>query len=111
MADVARCRELGIAIYLIKPVRQSELLDAIAMLLGDPGGISTLDDKSTCSPLEQVPAQGTGRNLRILLAEDNPVNQKLAARTLEKQGHEVIVVGNGREALTILEQSEPSIWC
>jgi two-component system, sensor histidine kinase and response regulator len=99
--DAARCRELGIAAYLTKPVRQSELLDAIlAALSRRPRG-------------EAAPALVTrhslreGRNrLRILLAEDNPVNQLVALRLLEKYGHTVIVVGDGKKALDALQQEQ-----
>jgi len=97
--DAKRCRELGIAAYLTKPVRQAELLDAILTALG------------TKPIKEAVPALVTRHSLRenskhlcILLVEDNAVNQRLAARLLEKRGHTVAIAGNGKEALAALEK-------
>ncbi len=95
--DAARCRELGIAAYMTKPVRQADLRRAIQMALGS-------------APREQgetlAAAEGSDavRPLRILLAEDNPVNQKLAIRLLEKRGHWITVANNGREALELWER-------
>ncbi|MDB5311501.1 MAG: hybrid sensor histidine kinase/response regulator [Gemmataceae bacterium] len=95
--DVARCRDLGIAVYLIKPIKQSELLDAILLALGAEAlGAST--------PGPDVPRPpATGRPLRVLLAEDNEVNQVLAVRILEKRGHAVTVVGDGGQAVAALD--------
>ena len=90
--DIARCRELGIAGYLTKPVKQSELFDAIVTALAEhPIGHDGTDE---------VPRkiQPSARSLRVLLAEDNPVNQILAARILEKLGHKVHIANNGKEA-------------
>jgi PAS domain S-box-containing protein len=95
--DVARCRQLNIAAYLLKPIKQSDLFDSIVTLLD----ASSWVPKHAAAP---PPAAGESRRpLRILLAEDNAVNQKLAVRLLEKRGHRVEVVNNGREALTALE--------
>ena len=99
--DMARCEELGIAAYLLKPVRQAELRGAIAKALGG-GEQVTHAPMFTRYSLQEV--DGPRRRLEILLAEDNQVNQKLAIRLLEKRGHRVIVAGNGREALDALEQ-------
>jgi CheY-like chemotaxis protein len=99
--DAARCRQLGVAAYLTKPIRQSTLLDAIMTALGPtvtPGGLAAAAER---------PGWGqSGRKLRVLLAEDNAVNQKLAVRLLEKRGHSVVVADNGREALAALERQE-----
>ncbi len=98
--DGARCRELGVSAYLVKPIKQAELLDAIIAALGKRSGDGDRNPLVTRHSLRE------GRqSLRILLAEDNPVNQALAARLLEKRGHTVVVVGNGREALAALEKS------
>ena len=97
--DAARCRELGISVYLTKPIRQSELLDAIMSALGSAGA-GTLSVPA--APAE--PVLKAGRSLRILLAEDNLVNQRLAVRILEKWGHSVAVAGNGRKALETWEK-------
>ncbi len=97
--DVARCRELGLARYLIKPVKQSELLDAILAALGP-----SAREAAPVPPAEPQPAKpgAAARPLRVLLAEDNAVNQRLAIRLLEKRGHTVVVAGNGREAVEAL---------
>ena len=98
LGDAARCRSLGIAAYLRKPVRRLELKAVIrAALDHDP-------DDLQAPPL---PA-GQGRrerhrSLHILLAEDNPVNRKLVVRLLEREGHTVVVADNGRLALEALE--------
>jgi signal transduction histidine kinase/DNA-binding response OmpR family regulator len=91
--DMARCRRLGIAAYLIKPIKQSELFDAIGTALG----INAPEDHRLETAL--APAPRPARPLRILLAEDSLVNQKLAVALLEKQGHQVFVANNGREAV------------
>ena len=97
--DGARCREMGIAAYMVKPIRQSELLEAILAALGKPANREDRPRVVTRHSLRE-----TRRKLHILLAEDNPVNQKLAERLLEKRGHTVVVACNGREALTALEK-------
>src|ERR1700735_2980914 len=95
--DGARCQELGIAAYLIKPVLQADLLDALLQVL------ASCDD--VVKPA-QVITRHTLREgrlpLRILLAEDNLVNQKLASRLLENQGHLGGVAPDGAQALDIL---------
>jgi signal transduction histidine kinase/CheY-like chemotaxis protein len=92
-----RCREAGLAGYLSKPLKQSELFDAI---------VTALSKKPACQAelTPTKPRTTLRRNLQILLAEDNPVNQRLAVRLLEKQGHRVVVTGNGKEALAALER-------
>lgn len=98
--DAARCRDLGVASYLTKPIKQSALLDAIMVTLGPS---ASLDDGHV-APSEPRPASpGRGRAMRILLAEDNAVNQRLAVSLLEKRGHRVTVARNGREALDALQ--------
>jgi signal transduction histidine kinase/DNA-binding response OmpR family regulator len=94
--DIARCQELGIHAYLMKPVKQSELLDAIFTALGTSAG----DAESAAMT---APAALRRRPLRVLLAEDNSINQKLAVRLLEKEGHNISVVGNGREAAAAVQ--------
>ena len=99
--DAARCGELGISAYLLKPVRQSELREAIARVL------NAKEQAGAIPMITQYSTQENGasaRGLHILLAEDNPVNQKLAIRLLEKRGHHVTVASNGRQALSALEK-------
>jgi two-component system, sensor histidine kinase and response regulator len=97
LGDAARCRELGISAYLVKPIRQGELLQAICDVLHL--------SKQEQGPLVTRHTLREARNRsRVLLAEDNLVNQTLAVRLLEKRGYLVSVAGNGREALTALEK-------
>ena len=98
ISDAARCRELGISVYLTKPVRQSELLDAIMSALGNARSPSELPAASAPEPVLKA-----SRPLQILLAEDNAVNQRLAVRILEKWGHTLTVAGNGRKAVEAWE--------
>ena len=99
--DAARCQDLGVAAYLLKPIRQSELREAIARVLGarsEQGAIPLITRYSLGDALEPMSV------LRILVAEDNPVNQRLAARLLEKRGHRVTVTANGREAVEAIQK-------
>jgi CheY-like chemotaxis protein len=99
--DAARCRELGIAAYLIKPIVQSQLFDAILDIL------STKAQQARQAPLvTRHSLREACPNLRVLLAEDNVVNQVLATRLLEKHGHSVVVASNGREVLEELEKQK-----
>jgi len=94
-----RARSLGISAYLTKPVRQSELFDSLAKMLDAaapepiPSGASAPGD-----PAEE-PSPPTAGTLRILLAEDNIVNQKVAVCMLRRMGHVPTVVGDGRAAV------------
>src|SRR5579863_207625 len=97
--EAARCRELGIAAYLTKPIRQSELRQANATVLGARSQGSQLP-----KPVTRHSVREQRRKLKILLAEDNPVNQKVAGRLLEKRGHKVVVAADGREALRALDR-------
>jgi len=91
--DVARCEQLGIAAYLMKPVKQSELLDAILLAMG----VTVAEDEASG---ERVVRQPPGLpTMRILLAEDSLVNQKVAVALLGREGHSVVVANNGREAI------------
>ncbi len=96
--DAARCRELGVAAYLTKPVRQSQLLETINAVLGIP------ETEAVPQPLiTRHSLRAQKRSLHILLAEDNLVNQMVAQRVLEKWGHAVRTVNNGKEALEALK--------
>jgi PAS domain S-box-containing protein len=99
--DGARCQELGVAAYLLKPIRQSELREAIARVLGareQKGAIPLVTRYSLQD------ARDPETSLRVLVAEDNLVNQLLVTRLLEKKGHRVVMTSNGREALEALEK-------
>ncbi len=95
--QLARCQQLGIAAYLIKPIKQSELLDAIVSALGLAVPVEPVAETA---PVAALPP------LRVLLAEDSLVNQKLVIGLLERYGHKVIVAKDGREALATWE-SQP----
>jgi two-component system, sensor histidine kinase and response regulator len=103
--DAARCRDLGISAYLIKPLKKSELLEAITTALGAPSALRPKPATASKRPEEATGAGRPPRKLRVLLAEDNPTNQLLASALLRKQGHEVVVACNGKEALIVLETS------
>ena len=97
--DGARCRELGISAYLTKPVSQAELREAIFMLLDRKAADAPADGLITRHLIHEKCAGGS---LKILVAEDNPVNQKLAIRMLEKRGHRITLARNGKEAVAAL---------
>ena len=90
--DVSRCQALGVSAYLTKPVKQSELFDLIVSVLGP-------QQQPILGPQPRRGSRPTRRRLKVLLAEDNAVNQLLASRILESLGHHATVVSNGREAL------------
>ena len=96
--ELARCRELGIAAYLRKPVKQSELLDAVLTALG------RLAEPETAPARPGVPAPGARRGRRILVVEDNEFNQELAASLLKKWGHAAVLAGDGKAALAAWER-------
>jgi PAS domain S-box-containing protein len=99
--DVARAKTVGVAAALSKPVKQSELWDAIVTALNVPGRQKARASSSSAAARTRVRAR---QPLRVLLAEDNPVNQEVAVRLLERRGHSVIVAENGRQALTAIER-------
>jgi two-component system, sensor histidine kinase and response regulator len=100
--DGARCRELDIAAYLTKPVGRAELQSAILSVMGRKDGGELTPLVTRHSLRDAQPIEFPHVSLRILLAEDNVVNQQLARRLLEKRGHEVVVVDNGRKAIDAL---------
>jgi CheY-like chemotaxis protein len=96
LKNATLCRDLGVAAYLTKPVKPSELLQTMLATLG-----ALAPDRLTAhGGAVSAPAE---RPLKILLAEDNAVNQLLATFLLEKRGHRVLPASNGREALKAWE--------
>ena len=101
--DGALCREFEISAYLVKPVKRSELYDAICTVLA-------LENSDTRQSTGSVVTRHSMRELRhkqgvrILLAEDNQINQRMAVTLLEKLGHSVTVANNGKEAVKLIEQ-------
>jgi len=101
--DAARCQELGVSAYLLKPIRQSELREAVARVLGarEQQGAIPLVTRFSLQDAREPDAF-----LSVLIAEDNLVNQRLAVRLLEKRGHQVAVAATGLEALKALEKEK-----
>ena len=95
--DVSRCRRIGIAAYLVKPVKQSDLLDTFATLFG----ASARQPRSRAAKAAPKPR----RALRVLVAEDNVVNRRLVTTLLQKRGHDVTAVANGRAAVQAIDTS------
>jgi signal transduction histidine kinase/CheY-like chemotaxis protein len=102
VGDIGRSRQAGVSNYLLKPVRREVLRDAIARALGKQ--VASQENSGSEWPLPRsAPKRLPVIPSRILLAEDNRVNQRLVQRILEKEGHDVIVVANGREVLEALK--------
>jgi PAS domain S-box-containing protein len=102
--DAARCRELGVACYVRKPIGQSELLDAIMTALG-----KAPPEELKLPPDRRLNAPHGPHSLRILVAEDNMINQAVASTMLRKRGHNVVVAGDGRQTLAMLDASPVDI--
>ncbi len=99
--DALKARDAGIAAYLAQPIHQSQLFDCLAMVMGSRSGSA----EQVAHPLvtrHSLAETKVGSAIRILVAEDNVINQKVAARMLEKLGYRVDVVANGLEALQAL---------
>ena len=97
----AGAESVGFSAHLTKPIKPSQLFDALAgVLAGQP----TRVEKRTPSRLELDPEMAQRHPLRILVAEDNVVNQKLALRLLEQMGYRADVAGNGLEAVEAVER-------
>ncbi len=92
VAMAERCRSLGVKNYMVKPIRSTELLASVRAGLGMP---------AAQPKVEQFSPAIVGRALRILVAEDNAINQKLAVALLTKMGHEVTLACNGQQALEL----------
>jgi two-component system sensor histidine kinase/response regulator len=98
--DAQKCREIGIRAYLAKPINEAELFSATKLVLclparetkTEPMLVTTHSLRERCSKLS------------ILVAEDNRVNQALAVRLLEKQGHTVALAATGKAALEAIEK-------
>ncbi len=97
----AHCTDLGIAATLLKPLKQSELREAIIKTLG-----LTDRQQAGLTAGQITPEPSTVQQLRVLMAEDNLINQRVATRFLNKLGHSVRVVENGEKALHALQEGE-----
>ena len=98
-SEVSRCHELGIAAYRTKPIKESDLLDAILIAFGKR---AAPDEAAEATMGETSPKRSA--RLRILLAEDNVVNQKLVEGLLGKEGHSVVVVEDGHKAVEAVKK-------
>ncbi|MFC2158368.1 response regulator [Acidobacteriota bacterium] len=92
--DASRCRELGIRGYLLKPIKQSELMDAILLAFGTKAKTKAEEPLITRHAVREARS-----GYKILLVEDNPINQRVSSRILEKLGHQLTVVADGAEAV------------
>jgi CheY-like chemotaxis protein len=97
--ETARCRELGVAAYLTKPLRPTELMSAIGRALDATAGRA-----ETVAAAAPTTAPAVTRRCRVLVAEDNPVNQRVAASLLERRGHTVVIAATGVDALAALDR-------
>ncbi len=98
--DAARCRELGIAAYLHKPIKERDLLQAIFLALAPHR-----KDAKDAELITRHTLREQRRALRVLLAEDDLVNRQLAEHLLRKSGYQVTAVENGREAVAAVQSS------
>ncbi len=108
--DPDALRETGVDAYLTKPVKQSQLYDCLTEAMSSD--VETREIKSGLVALREQPAKSrpeSGKNLRILIAEDNPVNQRVALFQLQKLGYLADVVDNGRQALEAMAKSNYDI--
>jgi PAS domain S-box-containing protein len=93
-----RCEQVGVTRTILKPFRRSAVYDALQECFGEV--------KEAQVAVAEAPAEETRAGLRILLAEDNVVNQRLTSRLLEKMGHTVTIAGNGQIALRLLAEED-----
>ena len=103
--SIERCQQLNLAAHLVKPIKQSELLDSITTVLQRPSNVRVTQENALPAKRPTANSNRASKVLRVLLAEDNIVNQQLMVRVLERASHQVFVANNGREAVE-LSQSE-----
>jgi two-component system, sensor histidine kinase and response regulator len=99
--DAQHCREVGINAYLTKPIARADLLEALSALFAAPAGGASPDE----GIITRHTIAEARRRMHILLAEDNPVNQEVAATMLRKRGHEVDVVADGAAAVAAVRST------
>jgi two-component system sensor histidine kinase/response regulator len=102
--DSERARQLGVAAYLTKPIRQADLLDALLNTLGLRGQRPIGGEAGLATPGPSTPVPERSQRLHVLLVEDNPVNQRLALRIIEKRGHTTVLAGTGQAAVAAWER-------
>ncbi len=102
--DLARCREMGISAYLRKPVRRAELRAALVTVLAkEPPHREPVETEAILT-IDRLRKERHGRELHILLAEDNVANQRVACGILEKAGHSVVIAETGKYAMTLFDE-------
>ena len=105
--DATRCRELGIAAYLLKPVSKAELLWGLLAVINQPeNGARVLVTRHSLREAQRQPVPQMSRQLRVLVAEDNAINQKVVVAMLEKLGHHPTIANNGKEALSLSSERD-----
>ena len=102
--DAAKCEKAGMDGFLSKPVRRGRLMQMISRLLSE-GTVKTDDIRKRKMHTQYTVREAMKHSVRILLAEDNPVNQKLAIMMLGKAGYQVDVASNGKEAVAKFTES------
>jgi PAS domain S-box-containing protein len=102
-AGSREAREVGFAACIPKPVQQSKLLDCMIRVLAGTAAASRTAEREIAVPAPLHPLKPPRRTSRLLIAEDNAINQKVVVRMLEKRGYGVDAVGNGQEALDALQ--------
>jgi PAS domain S-box-containing protein len=107
---IGRVKDLGFEFYLIKPVKQSRLLDVLMEIVANGmyeevryASTNAINGKPIMNALSPIAGENKSSKLKILVAEDSPINQKVALHQLRSLGYEADVAGNGREALNLLE--------
>jgi len=101
--DVSRCKDFGISSYLTKPIKGDDLLDSICRVL-EHKPLASRPAIAASGPAPVRADAVKGKSAKVLLAEDNVVNQRVAVGLLKRRGHRVTVASNGREALAALER-------
>ena len=100
--DLTRCKELGVSAYLVKPIRRAELRLAIVKAVSEGSGRPW--EQPQVAPVRQAVVEQRESGCRILVAEDNVVNQRVVRAILEKAGHIVWLAGNGAQAIELMQK-------
>jgi PAS domain S-box-containing protein len=106
--DAQKCETVGFDGFLSKPVRRRRLLQMISRLLGESPSAPDGDNQKRKMHTQYSVREAMKHSVRILLAEDNPVNQKLAVMMLGKAGYTVDVAGNGKKAVATFTKAPDS---
>jgi len=101
-ADSKHWLEIGFSAYLIRPIKQHQLFEALSAVIGED-----MDNNQSSETSPKFHENKTSvKKLRILLAEDHPINQKIAISTLKKLGYKTDLANNGREAIEMLKSTD-----